>query len=491
MGIEGYGDAAGLAAELHRVLRVTADLAAAGPGANKLVDRVTDHVGVPFTQLVLVGRAWEAWEHANVQRGVDAYLAERGTEPDWFGIAGGQRGHEELLGMLAMSRRHMMYELGAVDFATVAIGPEEATEVVQLGLVTTTAPDGTPVVLGVRGANMQYGQQECRLEVVAADRAVATVVRARIEALMVEHDMLRGQVMAFGTSENRGNELLTFLPRPTLRDEDVVLPDGVLDAIERHTVGIARHGERLLAAGQHLKRGLLLHGPPGTGKTHTVRYLMGRLPESTVVILTGTAMRFVQKAAELARRLQPSVVVLEDVDLIAQDRSHGPMMGSSPLLFSLLDAMDGVGGDADVTFLLTTNRASELETALADRPGRVDLAVEIPLPDAVGREALLRLYARGVKLTADLGPIVEATEGVTASFAKELLRRAALQALAARPDEDVVVGDDEMAGALREMQDARSGLTRSLLGSAAERPRIQVGVDREFRAAEPVFEEGP
>jgi ATP-dependent 26S proteasome regulatory subunit len=104
---------------------------------------------------------------------------------------------------------------------------------------------------------------------------------------------------------------------------------------------------------------------------------------------------------------------------------------------------------------------------LADRPGRVDLAVEIPLPDAAGREALLRLYARGLKLTADLGPVVDATEGVTASFVKELLRRAALRSLAQRPDDDVVVGAEELTTALREMQDARSALTRSLLGSSA------------------------
>jgi hypothetical protein len=336
---------------------------------------------------------------------------------------------------------------------------------VQLGLVGTSAPGGEPVLLAIRGSNPQWGLEQCRLEVLATSRVTATEVRDRVERLMAEHDLLRGQVLAFGTSEHRGNELLTFLPRPTLTGEEVVLPDGVLDAIERHTVGIAEHGERLLAAGQHLKRGLLLHGLPGTGKTHTVRYLMGRLPDTTVIILTGTAMKFIGKAAELARRLQPSVVVLEDVDLIAQDRSYGPMV--QPLLFTLLDAMDGVGGDADVTFLLTTNRAGELEKALADRPGRVDLAVEIPLPDAAGREALLRLYARGLKLTADLGPVVAATEGVTASFAKELLRRAALRSLARRPDEDVVVGDEELATALREMQDARSALTRSLLGSSA------------------------
>ncbi|MEV6873735.1 AAA family ATPase [Amycolatopsis sp. NPDC051128] len=453
-----------LAADLARIIRATADEVATGRG-NELVEKVTGHLAAPLPEVVVVTRNWPMWEHANIQRGVEAYLAAHGTAVDWFGIAGGQRTHEDLIGMLAIARKQGMYELGSVDYTTTAISPDDATEAVQLGLVGTSAPDGEPVLLAIRGPNPQWGQEQCRLEVLATARATATEVRDRVERLMAEHDVLRGQVLAFGTSENRGNDLLTFLPRPTLTGEEVVLPDGVLDAIERHAVGIAEHGERLLAAGQHLKRGLLLHGPPGTGKTHTVRYLMSRLPGTTVVVLTGTAMRFVGKAAELARRLQPSVVVVEDVDLIAQDRSYGP--DAHPLLFTLLDAMDGVGGDADVTFLLTTNRAGALERALADRPGRVDLAVEIPLPDAAGREALLRLYARGLKLTADLGPVVDATEGVTASFVKELLRRAALRSLAQRPDDDVVVGAEELTAALREMQDARSALTRSLLGSSA------------------------
>ena len=91
--------------------------------------------------------------------------------------------------------------------------------------------------------------------------------------------------------------------------------------------------------------------------------------------------------AELARDLQPAVVVLEDVDLVAEDRSFGP--GGSPVLFELLDAMDGAAPDADLLFLLTTNRADLLEPALAARPGRVDVAVEIDLPDAAARRRLL------------------------------------------------------------------------------------------------------
>jgi ATP-dependent 26S proteasome regulatory subunit len=275
------------------------------------------------------------------------------------------------------------------------------------------------------------------------------------------HDVFRGQVLSFTESEHHGNELVSFLPRPQVTARDVVLPEGVLESIEQHIIGVAEWSRDLLSAGQHLKRGLLLHGPPGTGKTHTVRYLTGRLTDSTVILLTGRSIRFIEAAAALARRLQPSMVVLEDVDLVATDRDYTP--DGNPLLFSLLDAMDGVGADADVTFVLTTNRADILETALADRPGRVDLAVEIPRPDAGCRERLFRVYVRDLTLDAELGPVVAGTEGVTASFVKEMIRRTVLASLRAgeRPP---VLRDAHFSAVLTEMNGERHALTRSLLG---------------------------
>jgi len=174
------------------------------------------------------------------------------------------------------------------------------------------------------------------------------------------------------------------MPRPVLPRDHLVLPGATLDQIERHVIGIAAHGARLRAAGQHLKRGVLLYGPPGTGKTHTVRYLLSRLPNLTAFILSGQALQLIGQACGLARLLQPSIIVLEDIDLIAADRSFGPM-GANPLLFEVLNQIDGLGDDVDVTFLLTTNRVDILERALAERPGRVDAAVEIAPPDAGGR----------------------------------------------------------------------------------------------------------
>ena len=125
--------------------------------------------------------------------------------------------------------------------------------------------------------------------------------------------------------------------------------------------------------------------------------------------------------------------------------------------------MSGLSEDADVAFILTTNRPDALEPALAARPGRVDLAVEIPLPDASARRRLLDLYARGLELDGvDLDEIVNRTEGMTASFFKELLRKAALASVAAgRPS----VSSADLEGALDELLHETAALTRVLLGS--------------------------
>jgi ATP-dependent 26S proteasome regulatory subunit len=168
-------------------------------------------------------------------------------------------------------------------------------------------------------------------------------------------------------------------------------------------------------------------------------------------------------AAQIARAHQPAIVVIEDCDLIAEDRDHHYGGGTSPLLFTLLDAMDGLDPDADVVFLLTTNRAEALEKALAQRPGRVDLAVEIPLPQEPARRALIELYSAQVDFTS--GAVARAAResaGTTASYAKELVRRAVL--LAALDGREP--GDDDLDAATAELQSDSSALTRALLGSS-------------------------
>jgi ATP-dependent 26S proteasome regulatory subunit len=248
----------------------------------------------------------------------------------------------------------------------------------------------------------------------------------------------------------------------------------VLAAVQRQVVVVARHKSQLLAAGQHLKRGLLLYGPPGVGKTHTVRYLTASLADTTVIQLTGNALHLIGEACSVARALAPAMLVVEDVDLIAEDRGMYP--GQHPMLFQLLNEMDGLAEDADVVFVLTTNRADLLEPALAARPGRVDQAVELALPDASGRRSLFELYRAGLDVDlSHVDDVLARTEGVTASFLKELLRRAAV--FAAEAADDAAQTDQKQArplhvraadldAALDELLHTRNAMTRVLLGGA-------------------------
>jgi hypothetical protein len=452
----------GLASAMARVLAVAGDRIQDGNSTSPLVAAVTSHLGCELLDVVVVEEIYRGWEHAGVYRAIEAYLPPGSA---WSGIFGPDRNHGELTDMLISAWQDGKHHLGRPEYLAVPVGPAETAQVVRLGLVPGYAPDGTPVVIGTK-QEVGYEGIPVRsiLNVLAVNQDAAAATRDAIAALRWDLDVMRGQVLSFGHSENYNNELVSFLPRPDTAAAEVILPAGLLDKIEAHVVGIGEQAERLLAAGQHLKRGLLLYGPPGTGKTHTVRYLLGKMPGATAILLTGPAMRYLDFVVALARRLQPAIVVIEDVDLVAEDRSFAD---ASPLLFALLDAMDGLATDADVTFVLTTNRAEVLEQALAARPGRVDLAVEIPLPDAAGRERLLRLYARNLRVDADLAPVIASTEGVTASYIKELMRRVVLAALRTEQHPQALT-NAHFAAVLAEMSEQQ--LTRTILGGGPATP---------------------
>jgi ATP-dependent 26S proteasome regulatory subunit len=347
-----------------------------------------------------------------------------------------------------------------------ACGPDGEVRPCQRCAIYLVGEGETRTAVLLRGAAPEFGQERVSLQIVSSDPAAAPRVAAEIRAAAVEHNVFRGQVLSFGQEVfGHGQTLLQFHRRPTMTADQLILPPETLAEVQRQVVGVARHKSRLLAAGQHLKRGLLLYGPPGTGKTHTVRYLTSSLVGTTVLQLTGNALHLIAEASSVARALQPAMLVIEDVDLIAEDRGMHP--GQHPLLFQLLNEMDGLAEDADVVFVLTTNRADLLEPALAARPGRIDQAVVLELPDAEARRALFELYRGSLPVdVSGLDDVLARTEGVTASFLKELLRRAALLAATRTPEAtQLSVSAGDLGAALDELLDTRNAMTRTLLGS--------------------------
>jgi hypothetical protein len=427
-------------------------------------DEIAGHLGDDADAMPVVAETFPAYDHPNVQVAIEAFLERDGRRSRLIGLSGQQRRWMSLADLVQHAQLADV-GLGSVDYRNLPVSPEDTLACVAFGCYLIEDDDRRSVML-MRAGDPERGSTDVMIEVLAADESWARDFLAEIRELMIEHNVFRGQVVSFGRSHmgEMGVGPMVFHRRQPLERSDIVLADGVLERIERQIFAVERHGERLRGAGQHVKRGLLLHGPPGNGKTLLVRYIAAAARRHTVVILTGAGLSMVEAASSLARMLQPAIVVLEDVDLIAEMREH--YMYGNPFLFQVLNEMDGVLEDADVVFLLTTNRADLLEPALAARPGRVDLAVAIDPPGPEQRRRLVDVYAGGASLRLDdRDRIVTRTEGVAAAFLKELMRKSAL--FAAIRDESgarLEIVDDDVSSALDELLVEGSALTRSLLG---------------------------
>lgn len=429
-------------------------------GAPGLVETLQAHLGQSPRDLPVVEENVRNHRYADWDQAL-AMLSARDPGAREVGIAGEGRFHRKLTDFAGDARQ----STAQVEYASVPVGPDRHRQALGFG-IRLFRYRGEPVTVLQRRADPQFGGEAAKIEVLCADRDLSTTLLDEARELALTHSVLRGQVVSFqATGFGAEAEGITFLERPDISAAEVILPEAAMERIVAHVNGIADHAEMLRRNGQHLKRGLLLYGPPGTGKTHTVRHLIGRNPGHTVVLLAGESLAYVSLAASLARALQPAIVVLEDCDLVAEDRGMSPT--GRPLLFDVLDAMDGLDADADVTFLLTTNRVETLERALVQRPGRVDLAVEIPLPDEDGRRRLLDLYRGPVTYgPAALAVAAERSEGMTASSIKELMRRAVLRAALAGDQP----GDAHLLGALGQLLAGQEELTRVLLGEGAMDP---------------------
>jgi len=276
----------------------------------------------------------------------------------------------------------------------------------------------------------------------------------------------RGKVLSLEASDNYSGSAGSIKVHRlrTIRREDVILPEKTLALLERNVTQFISQREKLNEMRLGTKKGLLFYGPPGTGKTHTIHYLASQMKDHTTLLITAQQVGRLDTYIQLARFLQPAMVVIEDVDLIARERSQMQSPCQESLLNQLLNEMDGLREDAKILFVLTTNAPQYLEQALTSRPGRIDQSIEFPLPDDDGRRKLIHLYGGGLKIDDELlSFLVQKSKGGSGAFIKELMRRAAQFFLESGAP---TLGQGHIEAALDEMIFTGGSLNARLLGFA-------------------------
>jgi ATP-dependent 26S proteasome regulatory subunit len=264
------------------------------------------------------------------------------------------------------------------------------------------------------------------LSVGCSDKATADAFFTDVDRRRRELSIYRGKVIDPEVS-NGGIHSIGFRSIKHVHENNLILPQDVKKLIRSAIVGFYDHVETLRAVGVEMKRGVLFHSPPGTGKTSISLYLAGLLPNFTVCFVSGQRLLYPREICRMARYLQPAMVVFEDIDLVAEERDSN---GLATVLGELMNQIDGCEPDEQVLFIMNTNSLERLESAVRNRPGRVDQIIAIPLPDAEARRQLIAHFASNVKVQAgDLSRVLASTDGVTPATLKEIVKRATVAAI--------------------------------------------------------------
>jgi len=275
------------------------------------------------------------------------------------------------------------------------------------------------------------------------------VIAALIWFFFIRQIKMAGKgALSFGKSKAR----LLAKERNKTTFNDVA---GVEEAIQEvsELVEFLKDPKKFQRLGGRIPKGVLMIGPPGTGKTLLAKAIAGEADAAFfsisgsdfVEMFVGVGASRVRDMFEQARRNTPCLVFIDEIDAVGRSRGHGLGGGNDEreqTLNALLVEMDGFDTQEGIIIIAATNRPDVLDPALL-RPGRFDRQVTVNLPDVRGREAILKVHAKNVKLapTVDLSVIARGTPGYSGAELANLLNEAAL--LAASTNQKAV-GMDEL-----------------------------------------------
>lgn len=245
-----------------------------------------------------------------------------------------------------------------------------------------------------------------------------------------------GNAMSFGKS----NAKVYVEARTGKSFADVAGQDEAKEAL-MELVDFLHNPGKYKDIGANMPKGALLVGPPGTGKTLLARAVAGeaKVPffsisgSEFVEMFVGMGAARVRDLFKQAQEKAPCIVFIDEIDAIGKRRDNGQFGGNDEreqTLNQLLSEMDGFDGSKGVVILAATNRPESLDKALL-RPGRFDRRIPVELPDLKGREAILKVHARNVRMAdnIDYGTLARATAGASGAELANIINEGALRAV--------------------------------------------------------------
>ena len=245
--------------------------------------------------------------------------------------------------------------------------------------------------------------------------------------------------MSFGMGKSNAK---VYVPSTQgIRFSDVAGEDEAKESLQE-IVDYLHNPQKYTQAGASMPKGILLVGPPGTGKTMLAKAVAGEADvpffsisgSEFVEMFVGMGASKVRDLFKQAKEKAPCIVFIDEIDAIGQKRSSGGYGGGNDereqTLNQLLTEMDGFEGNTGVIILAATNRPESLDPALT-RPGRFDRRVPVELPDLKGREAILRVHAKKIRTAEDVDfhTIARMAAGASGAELANIINEAALRAV--------------------------------------------------------------
>jgi transitional endoplasmic reticulum ATPase len=374
----------------------------------------------------------------------------------WDGAQAFARAVEDLFGFGLMEDRPGMFGPMPPVLRSIKTGPgvEDVIQVIWggIGLPQITGKDQDTVVLQC-GMGVVDGERpvfQVNGKMPRGKRHILDTLMALARIYAAERSIYKGKAIRMFVDEDGAldwDKEPEFLRLNGALKSELVFSAETAEQIDTSLFTPIRHADACRKLGIPLKRGILLEGPYGVGKSMTAAATANLAVENGWTFIMLNRVGGLQQILDFAHRYAPVVVFAEDIDRViaGHDRTVS--------IDDILNTLDGVHGkDREIITVLTTNHVDKINQAML-RPGRLDAIVSIRLPDAAAAERLVRLYARGlVKAETPLPSAREALAGKIPAVIREAVERAKLAAIARTDGASVELTDADLVVAATSME---------------------------------------